>query len=288
MSITSGKNISSSPTEFTIAQNNAKFHQYFQQLDNTPRMYGASHIKALNRLAKRRASDIDFIEANFKGNEAKLVIDKQMEDRYVQSFKLLDILGKSMQSGAFLNETLYLHKAVWAQNKVMLDHYDLKLETFLRMQTALEGAFGNVDIAWLQKNNFSNSKEFHEKLLLCESGMKEAEQSLKDFMLSNKNKTNKKGAAKFLNKIKDTTKKKVYDNQPYRDAIQRICLMAGKLGMYYNYLPQSTMNEKTRNQLTNDLRNIVVPLTSFGQVVMVDMKIFLRAYLRRGSKNIYE
>eukprot|EP01084_Bolivina_argentea_P070603 128386_1 len=115
--------------------NRKKHAHYLEQLNNTPRMYGASSIKALDRLAKKRASDIDFIETTFKGNE---IILKHSKDEYLKTYQLLDVLGKSMISGAFLNTKLYLHKAVWEQNKVMVLNYEEKLEIFNAMLVCLD------------------------------------------------------------------------------------------------------------------------------------------------------
>merc|ERR1712079_65594 len=169
------------PTASTPVKNKAAKHSlYFEQLANTPRMYGAGLHKALDRLAKKQPSDIDFIETTFKGNEIILKRDHKSED--IKTYQLLDVLGKSMISGAFLNSNLYLHKQVWEQNKVMVVNYEKKLETFGLMLEALDVLFGDITLDWLKKDFDGNAKPFHEKLQKCEKKLRDAQLTLTDFI----------------------------------------------------------------------------------------------------------
>jgi len=261
--------------------------QYIEQLANTPRMYGAGLHKALDRLAKKRPSDIDFIETTFKGNEIVLRRDHKSED--IKTYQLLDVLGKSMISGAFLNSRLYLHKQVWEQNKVMVVNYEKKLETFGVMLAALNVLFRDISIDWLKSDFDGNARPFHEKLVKCEKQLREAQSILTDFIQNSKQKAQGKGAAKFLNKFKDKVSVKVFDNQPYRDLIYQICGHASSMQLYYLFLAKPRANnEENRKMLLHDVKGITLCMASFGRVVVHDTKEFLFAYLRRGAKNLYQ
>jgi len=261
--------------------------RYLEQLANTPRMYGAGLHKALDRLAKKRPSDIDFIETTFKGNEIMLKRDHKSED--IKTYQLLDVLGKSMISGAFLNNNLYLHKQVWEQNKVMVVNYEKKLETFGLMLDALNVLFGDITLDWLKKDFDGNAKPFHEKLEKCEKKLRDAQLTLTDFINNTQQKAGHKGAAKFLNKFKDKVSVKVFDNQPYRDLIYKICGHASSMQIYYDFLTKRrASNDENRKMLLSDVKGITLCMASFGRVVVHDTKEFLFAYLRRGAKNIYQ
>jgi len=276
------------PTDEGNWKNRSSKHAtYLEKLNNTPRMYGASHHKALDRLAKKRPSDIDFIETTFNGNE---IVLKSAKNEDLKTYQLLDVLGKSMISGAFLNKFLYLHKAVWEQNKVMVINYEKKLEVFGIMLSALDDLLKGINIDWLKSDFNRNSNPFHERLKKCEIKLRDAQAALTDFISKNEQKSKEKGAAKFLNKyIKDKGRVKVFDNQPYRDLIFKICGHASSVQLYYIYLSKpSKKHEDDRKILLNDLRGITLCMASFGRVVVGDIKEFLCAYLRRGAKNLYE
>lgn len=265
----------------------AKHSNYLEQLNNTPRMYGAGLHKALDRLAKKRPSDIDFIEATFDGKEIVLKQNHKTED--LKTYQLLDVLGKSMLSGAFLNKKLYLHKQVWEQNKVMVVNYEKKLETFKLIQDALSLLFSDINIEWLKTDFKGNFKSFHNKLVKCEKKLRDAQNTLTDFIQNSQQKAREKGAAKFLNKFKDKARVKVFDNQPYRDLIYKICGHASSMQLYYIYLTKpKSKNEEERKKLLTDIEGITLCMASFGRVVVGDIKEFLFAYLRRGAKNIYQ
>lgn len=269
-----------------MEKNSSMYAQYMKQLGNTPRMYGASSLKAMDRLAQKRASDIDFIETTFDGNEIRL---QMHNDEYIQTYQLLQILGKSMIDGAFLNQKLYFHKSVWTQNKVMLVDYEEKCEIFGRMLVALKKAFYDINIKWLEENTYKNAAMFHDILVECEQSLVEDQLSLNAFSAKSETKAAKKGVAKLWSNVKDKSfMGKVYDNEPYRDAIMNICECVAQLQMYYEYLPQSGMDSKIIEILMKDIKNITQCMMSFGRVVVGDMKEFLFAYLRRGAKNIYK
>lgn len=241
----------------------------------------------LHFITEKRPSDIDFIETTFKGNEIMLKPDHKSED--IKTYQLLDVLGKSMISGAFLNRHLYLHKQVWEQNKVMVVNYEKKLETFGIMLDALNVLFRDINIDWLKGDFDGNAKPFHEKLVKCEKKLRDAQLTLTDFINNTQQKAGHKGAAKFLNKFKDKVSVKVFDNQPYRDLIYKICGHASSMQLYYLFLakPRSN-NEENRKMLLHDVKGITLCMASFGRVVVHDTKEFLFAYLRRGAKNIYQ
>eukprot|EP01083_Nonionella_stella_P188242 693396_1 len=260
----------------------AKHATYLTALSNTPRMYGAGLQKALDRLAKRRPSDIDFIETTFRGDEIMLTHSKN-------TYQLLDVLGKSMISGAFLNKRLFLHKAVWEQNKVMVINYEKKLEVFQSILDALNELFDEIDVDWLKADFGSNSKTFHSRLTTCEKKLRDAQSRLTTFINKSEQKAHNKGAAKFLNKFKDKSRVKVFDNQPYRDLIFQICGHASAMQLYHKYLMNAHHHHHdNKKMLLNDIKGITVCMGSFGRVVVHDTKEFLWAYLRRGAKNIYQ
>lgn len=228
-----------------------------------------------------------FIETTFKGNEIMLKRDHKSED--IKTYQLLDVLGKSMISGAFLNSNLYLHKQVWEQNKVMVVNYEKKLETFGLMLDALNVLFGDITLDWLKQDFDGNAKPFHQKLEKCEKKLRDAQLTLTDFINNTQQKAGHKGAAKFLNKFKDKVSVKVFDNQPYRDLIYKICGHASSMQIYYDFLTKRrASNEENRKMLLNDVKGITLCMASFGRVVVHDTKEFLFAYLRRGAKNIYQ
>ena len=268
-----------------LKNKSAKHANYLEKLNNTPRMYGASSHKALDRLARKRPSDIDFIEKSFTDNEIQLKLSKNDD---LKTYQLLDVLGKSMISGAFLNKSLYLHKAVWEQNKVMVMSYEKKLETFGAMLNALNVLLNDINIDWLKSNFEKNSQPFHLKLVKCEKKLREAQTNLTEFINKHQQKSREKGVGKYLNKFKDKSRVKVFDNQPYRDLIYKICGHASSMQVYYIYLTKPSKNEDHRKQLMSDIKGITLCMASFGRVVVGDMKQFVQAYLRRGAKNIYE
>lgn len=259
---------------------------YLEQLNSTPRMYGAGLHKALDRLAKKRPSDIDFIETMFKGNE--IVLQLKNKNQYQKTYQLLDVLGQSMLSGAFLNKRLYLHKAVWEQNKVNVINYEKKLEVFGLMLSALNGLFtDDISIDWLKSDFSSHTKPFHRKLTKCEQKLRDAQTILTEFINKSQQKQREKGAARFLNKFKDKSRGKVFDNQPYRDLIYKICGHASAMQLFYIYLATQAQQSE-RKLLLDDIKGITLCMASFARVVIDDTKEFLLAYLRRGAKNIYQ
>lgn len=98
MNQTAMRSVGLSVSKTALEQRDQRHLRYFRELQSASdkRMFGGSHIKSLNRLVKKRPSDIDFIEVMFKGNESKL---ETAADTTVKVYKLLDVLGKSMQSG---------------------------------------------------------------------------------------------------------------------------------------------------------------------------------------------
>lgn len=273
------------PTSMGELKNkSAKHANYLEKLNNTPRMYGASSHKALDRLAKKRPSDIDFIETTFKGNEVVLKSSKNVD---LKTYQLLDVLGKSMISGAFLNKSLYLHKAVWEQNKVMVINYEKKLETFKTMLDALNVLLNDTNIDWLKSDFVNNSKSFHGKLKKCEKKLRDAQSTLSDFINKHQQKSKEKGVAKWIGKV-NKTRVKVFDNQPYRDLVYKMCGHASSMQLYYIYLSKPSKHEERRKELLSDIKGITLCMASFARVVVADMREFVYAYLRRGSKNIYE
>eukprot|EP00485_Elphidium_margaritaceum_P003179 CAMPEP_0202688178 /NCGR_PEP_ID=MMETSP1385-20130828/3713_1 /ASSEMBLY_ACC=CAM_ASM_000861 /TAXON_ID=933848 /ORGANISM="Elphidium margaritaceum" /LENGTH=970 /DNA_ID=CAMNT_0049343085 /DNA_START=34 /DNA_END=2946 /DNA_ORIENTATION=+ len=275
------------PTDDANLKNRSSKNAHFlEQLQNTPRMYGASHHKALDRLAKKRPSDIDFIETTFNGKE---IVLKSAKNEGLKTYQLLDVLGKSMISGAFLNPQLYLHKAVWEQNKVVLVNYEKKLEVFGLMVVALSEMLRDISIDRLKSEFTKHSASFHERLKKCELKLRDAQNSLADFITKHEQKARGKGAVKWIEKFADVGRAKVFDNQPYRDLIYQICGHASSMQLYYIYLSKpSKKHEDDRRMLLADIKGITFCMTSFSRVVVADVKEFLSAYLRRGAKNIYE
>eukprot|EP01084_Bolivina_argentea_P011098 20740_1 len=242
---------------------------YLEILNNTPRMYGAGLHKALDRLAKKRPSDIDFIEIQhqFDGNEIIYmnmnINSNERKKRESNTYKLLDVLGKSMISGAFLNKKLYLHKAVWEQNKVMVVNYEKKLEIFNIILLSLDKLFktDNISIDWLKSDFKNNCNIFHNKLTKCEKKLRDVQNILTDMIEKSKQKAREKGAAKLLNKFKEKTKVKVFDNQPYRDLIYKICGHASSMQLYYIYLNKTNTNNNSFSSETKMLLNDIKGIT---------------------------
>ncbi|ETO27618.1 hypothetical protein RFI_09507 [Reticulomyxa filosa] len=264
-----------------VEKRSQRYNRHLEQLQHTPRMYGASHIKALNRLAKRRASDIDFIEETFKGDEVKLASQK---DEHLQTCKLLDTLSKSIISGAFLNRTLFIHKAVWTQNKVMVSNYEQKLETFDAVAKGLNKAFDDIDLTWLQKDNFKNADSFLKKMKECHSTLLAASTELETYAQKSVIKSKQTGVGKLWNSLKDKSQSKVYDNSEYKELVRQICSHGSKIEMYYTYLSTSQHN----HNLLIALEEVCKLMSVFSGVVLSDLKEFLKVYLRRGAKNLYE
>ncbi|ETO27728.1 hypothetical protein RFI_09404 [Reticulomyxa filosa] len=264
-----------------VEKRSQKYNRYLDQLEHTPRMYGASHIKALNRLAKRRASDIDFIEETFKDDETKLSSQK---DEYLQTCKLLDVISKSIISGAFLNRTLFVHKAVWTQSKVMVSNYEQKLETFEIVANGLSKAFDEIDLTWLQKDNFKNADAFLKKMKECHSMLLDASAMLETYAQKSVAKSKQTGVGKLWNSLKDKSQGKVYDSSVYKDLVRQICSHGTKIEMYYTYLSTSQHNAN----LLTAIEEVCKLMSVFTGVVLSDMKGFLKAYVRRGAKNLYE
>jgi len=264
-----------------VEKRSQKYNRYLEQLEHTPRMYGASHIKALNRLAKKRPSDIDFIEETFKGDEMKLLIQK---DEHIQTCKLLDVIAKSIISGAFLSRSLFIHKAVWTQTKVLVSNYEQKLETFDTVGKSLEKAFGETDLTWLQKDNFKNADSFLKKMKECQSSLLSASAMLETYAQKSVNKSKQTGVGKLWNSLKDKSQSKVYDNSQYRELVRQICSHGSKIEMFYTYLSTSQQNVT----LLNEIEEVMKLMSVFAGVVVADMKEFLKVYLKRGAKNLYE
>merc|ERR1712176_1149041 len=117
----------------------------------------------------------------------------------------------------------------------------------------------------------------------CEKKLREVNVSLDGFI-----------GQRVLNKFKDKARNKVFENQPYRDLIYRICGHASSMQLYHHFLTTEARSvsggkyEKQRKKLLADIKGITLCMTSFGRVVVGDSKEFVFAYLRRGAKNIYQ
>ncbi|ETN99571.1 hypothetical protein RFI_37899, partial [Reticulomyxa filosa] len=196
----------------------------------------------------------------------------------------LSIIAKSITCGAFLNDKLFIPKAIWAQNKVLVSKYDQKLDTFHVVAKCLENTFGDeTDFSWLQQNIPQNNDFFLKKIDDCQSTLLQVSTILEMYAQKSARKCKQKGVGKLWESLKDKSHGKVYDNSTYRELVKQICSYGSKIEMCYTYL--SSQNDTA---LLAKLEVVISLMLVFVGVVFADMKEFLKVYLKRGAKNLYE